>query len=65
MRGRRQVWQKPGRTDIWWQILLSGKLAKGEWKKNSRMTRDDFLELLSLIEPFFFVKDQTQLEKTH
>ena len=64
MRDRRQVWKKPGRTDTWWQILLSGKLAEGEWKKNLRMTRDDLLELLSLIEPFF-VKDQTQLEKTH
>ena len=53
MRDRRQVWKKPGRTDTWWQILLSGKLAEGEWKKNLRMTRDDLLELLSLIEPFF------------
>ena len=53
MRGRRQVWKKPGRTDTWWQNLLSGKLAEEEWKENLRMTRDDFLELLSLIESFF------------
>ena len=52
MRGRRQVWKKPGRTDTWRENLLSGKLAEDEWKKNLRMTCDDFLELLSQ-EPFF------------
>ena len=39
------------------------KLVEDEWKKNLRITRDDFLELLSLVEPFF-VKDQTQTRHT-
>ena len=52
MRCRRQVWKKCGRIGTWWQNLLSGKLVEVEWKKNMRMIGDDFLELLSLKEPF-------------
>ena len=33
VRGKRKVWKKPGRTDIWWQNLLCGKLPEEEWKK--------------------------------
>ena len=53
MQDRRQVCKNPGRTDTWWQKSLSGKLAEDEWKKNLRMSRNNFLELHSLIEPFF------------
>ena len=53
IRRRRKVWVRPGRTDTWWQNLLSGKLPEDEWKLNLRMNRQDFNELVSVIAPFW------------
>ena len=40
-----RLWRKPGRTDVWWENLYTGRLPEEEWKKNFRMTRAVFIEL--------------------
>lgn len=62
IRGKKSVWVKPGRTDRWWQNLISGKLAQEEWKKNLRMAKADFHKLVDLIKPFA-VERSTRVRK--
>lgn len=45
------MWRKPGRTDKWWDNLVSGKMHEDTWKENFRMSKTDFYELVSLIRP--------------
>ena len=33
----RSLWIKPGRTDQWWQNMITGKLGPENWKENFRM----------------------------
>ena len=47
------MWKKPGRTDKWWENLYSGKTSEEDWKKNIRMSKEDFEILVSLIRPFY------------
>ena len=50
-----RLWRKPGRTDVWWENLYTGRLPEDEWKKNFRMTRTVFMaladELRDYLEP--------------
>ena len=62
IRRKKSVWVKPGRTDRWWQNLISGKLAEEEWKKNLRMAKHDFHKLVDLIKPFA-VERSTRVRK--
>lgn len=54
-RKKREFWVSPGRTDLWWQNLLLGKMPQMEWCKNFRMDYDTFSKLVNsishLIEP--------------
>ena len=45
-RAKRSCWFKPGRTDQWWQNILNGIAPVESWKKNFRMRKEDFLELV-------------------
>ncbi len=40
-------WINPGRTSLW-DNLLNGNTHPKEWKKNLRMTKNDFLYLVNL-----------------
>ena len=40
------TWFKQGRTDEWWKNMLSGDSDENDWKKNFRMSRELFHELL-------------------
>ena len=42
-------WINPGRTSLWWDNLLNGNTLAEEWKKNLRMTKNDFLYLVNLV----------------
>ena len=50
---KRRLWYKPGRTDLWWQNLISGVAPKEFWKKNFRLTDTMFLNLLKIFTPTY------------
>ena len=50
-RKKRKYWFKPGRTDQWWQNMLNGVAPQEEWKKNFRMTKESFLEMVKKLRP--------------
>ena len=39
-------WINPGRASTWWDNLINGQTLQEEWKKNLRMTKDDFIHLV-------------------
>ena len=41
----RSLWIKPGRTDQWWQNMITGKLGPENWKENFRLDRKTFFDL--------------------
>ena len=45
-RKHRRTWCMNGRSDEWWQNMLSGKADETEWKKNFRLKWEDFMELV-------------------
>ena len=45
MRLPRSLWFKKGRTEQWWENLLTGELPEEEWKKKMRMSRSQFIIL--------------------
>ena len=47
----RRFWVTTGRTDLWWQNLITGKTAESNWLKNFRMTKGDFLNLADTLRP--------------
>ena len=49
----RRLWYKPGRTDLWWQNLLSGVAPKEFWKKNLGLTDTMFFELVEYLYPLY------------
>ena len=49
---KRRLWYKPGRTDLWWQNLISGVAPKEFWKKNFRLTDTMFFELVENLYPY-------------
>ena len=46
IRKRRRNWINPGRTDQWWQNLCGDQMPDQEWKKNLRMSKEDFFVFL-------------------
>ena len=46
VRKKRAIWFKRGRTDLWWQNILFGVAPDEMWKKNFRMSRDLFTNLV-------------------
>ena len=51
-RGRRSMWERPGRSKIWWNNFLNGIVVANEWRENFRMTRDTFMTLTEELRPF-------------
>ena len=44
-------WFKQGRTDQWWDNLLSGELPNEEWHSNFRLPKDAFFKLEEELRP--------------
>ena len=40
-----------GRTDKWWDNIISGRLPENHWKKNVRMPRQQFEKLVNELNP--------------
>ena len=55
----RRYWYDQGRTDDWWVKLLSGKLNQDCWKKNFRMHKDAFMNLVTELEPYIAPHPET------
>ena len=51
-RKERKTWYVKGRTDKWWQNMVSGILSRESWKKNFRMSRDKFEQLVNELNPW-------------
>ena len=49
---RRSCWYKRGRTDSWWQNIITGVTPDEFWKKNFRLNKHSFFELLNILEPY-------------
>lgn len=47
----RRFWVTTGRTDLWWQNMITGKAVGSDWLKNFRMTRGDFLNIADILRP--------------
>jgi len=52
LRKRKSMWVKKGRTDKWWENMISGLSPTDSWKKNFRMPKEEFLNLCDLLRPF-------------
>ena len=52
IRKRKRFWIKPGRTDLWWLHMINGLSLAEDWKKNFRMSKDNFLKLVDELRPF-------------
>ena len=48
-RKKRQFWFTPGKTDQWWQNMISRETPEEQWVKKFRMTRKDFFVSFSPI----------------
>ena len=55
-RQRRRIlgkrWYKPGRTDLWWQNILRGISPEECYKKNFRMRKGEFDNLVAELRPY-------------
>ncbi|XP_047137567.1 uncharacterized protein LOC101235978 [Hydra vulgaris] len=51
-RKKRSCWFYIGRTDLWWQNLILNITPKEAYKKNFRLDKNSFFELVSLLEPY-------------
>ena len=51
-RKKKLYWVAPGRTEQWWLNLVSGLAPAENWKKNFRMPRAQFYELVNELHPF-------------
>lgn len=51
-RKKRTLWFRPGRTDSWWQKMLRGEAPEDSWKKNLRLTREEFYDLVEQLRPY-------------
>ena len=51
-RKQRAMWRQNGRTDTWWYKLLTGEMPAETWKKNFRMSREEFEKLTNELRPF-------------
>ena len=45
LRKKRSLWVKNGRTDAWWRNIINGISPADDWKRNFRMSREQFTEL--------------------
>ena len=52
IRGKRRFWVKPGRTDLWWQNMIQNRCLEEDWRKNFRMSKNEFMKLVDELRPF-------------
>ena len=52
----RGFWYKRSRTEDWWLKMISDKASARSWKKNFRMSKESFQDLLAKISPFISPK---------
>jgi hypothetical protein len=50
-RQKRSKWVKSGRTESWWMNMITGIAPVDEWKRNFRMTREEFRKLCEELRP--------------
>ena len=53
----RSVWFKDGGNDTFWQNLVNGKHGDETWKKNFRLTKEKFYELVDMLRPYISPDD--------
>ena len=46
IRGKRCFWVKPGRKDLWWQNMIQNRCLEEDWRKNFRMSKNEFTKLV-------------------
>ena len=51
-RKNRSYWFKNGRTDLWWQNIITGVAPSDVWKKIFRLPRLLFMDLVSELSPY-------------
>ena len=61
IRKERRQWVRPGRNNIWWNII-SGISLQDEWRENFRVSRETFDYLCNELRPFL-QKKETHLRK--
>ena len=49
---KRSCWYQIGRTDLWWQNLSNGVSPSEWWKKNFRLNKLAFKELVEILRPY-------------
>ena len=49
---KRRCWFKQGRSGIWWSNLMQGISPLQFWKKNLRLTRNQFFNLTNELQPY-------------
>ena len=50
-RKQRSTWFNNGRTDQWWKNMFTGVSPEQDWKRNFRMTRQEFDDLCEQLRP--------------
>ena len=50
-RKKRSRWVNQGRTDAWWSNMINEISPLEDWKKNFRMSKDQFIELCEELRP--------------
>ena len=50
-RRQRSTWFNNGRTDQWWKNMFTGVSPEEDWKRNFRMTRQEFDDLCEQLRP--------------
>ena len=51
-RRKRRFWVKPGRTDSWWENMIQDRCLDEDWKKNFRMGKGSFVNLVDELRPY-------------
>ena len=49
---KRRFWVQPGRTEEWWQNMISGEAPEEMWKKHFRLPREAFMEFSEELRPY-------------
>ena len=55
-RRRPRFWIRPGRSSLWWDNFMNGKVIAKEWNENFRMSTQSFMELCNELRPYITKK---------
>ena len=58
-RRQRSCWFKSGRTALWWENIWNGIAPEECWRKNFRMSKNYFINLVSLLRPYISPKQNS------